>query len=75
MSSPRESALASVQAINDDKFDIQKAIADGGDVCLFHDLTRSSKTIFGCSWYHVANGKIDSLKVIFDPRPMLEGSK
>jgi limonene-1,2-epoxide hydrolase len=57
------------------KYDIQKAIADGDDVCLFYDLDMAGKTIFGCGWYHVSNGKIDSLKVIFDPRPVLEGNK
>ncbi|WP_460972703.1 nuclear transport factor 2 family protein [Spirosoma migulaei] len=50
---------------------IQKAFADGDDVCLLYDLTMSGKTIFGCGWYHVSDGKIDSLKVLFDPRPFL----
>ncbi|MVM35397.1 nuclear transport factor 2 family protein [Spirosoma sp. HMF4905] len=57
------------------KYAIQKAFADGDDVCLFYDLTMSGKTIFGCGWYQVVDGKVHSLKVLFDPRPFLEGGK
>lgn len=55
------------------KYDIQKAFMDGNDVCLLYDLTMSGKTIFGCGWYQVEAGKVQSLKVLFDPRPFLEG--
>ncbi|UFH56819.1 nuclear transport factor 2 family protein [Spirosoma sp. KNUC1025] len=54
------------------KYAIKKAFADGNDVCLLYDLTMSGKTIFGCGWYQVEDGKIKSLKVLFDPRPFLE---
>ena len=57
------------------KYDVKKAFADGDDVCLLYDLTMSGKTIFGCGWYQVKNGKISSLKVLFDPRPFLESGK
>jgi hypothetical protein len=57
------------------KYEIKKVFADDRDVCLFYDLKISGQTIFGCGWYHVENGKIVSLKVIFDPRPLLEASK
>lgn len=53
------------------KYDIKKVFADGEDVCLFYDLQISGKTISGCGWYHVEDEKITSLKVIFDPRPLL----
>jgi len=53
------------------KYDVQKVFADEEDVCLFYNLTMSGKTIFGCAWYHLENGKVSSLKVIFDPRPFL----
>ena len=56
------------------KYDIKKVFADDNDVCLFYDLHMSDMTIFGCGWYHVENGKITSLKVVFDPRPVLEHS-
>lgn len=54
------------------KYDVKKVFADGNDVCLFYDLAMSGTTIFGCGWYQVRDGKISSLKVIFDPRPLLE---
>jgi hypothetical protein len=57
------------------KYTIQKVLADDSDVGLFYDLKISGQTIFGCGWYHVENGKVTSLKVIFDPRPLLEASK
>lgn len=53
------------------KYNVIKAFADGDDVCLLYDLQISGKTIFGCGWYHVEDEKITSLKVIFDPRPLL----
>ena len=53
------------------KYDIKKAFADGDDVCLLYDLKMSGSIIFGCGWYHVADGKINSLRVVFDPRPIL----
>jgi hypothetical protein len=53
------------------KYDVKKVFVDENDVCLFYDLTISGTTIFGCAWYQVQRGKIHSLKVIFDPRPVL----
>jgi hypothetical protein len=57
------------------KYDIIKAFVDGDDVCLLYNLQMSGLTLFGCGWYHVNDGKINSLKVVFDPRPVLELSQ
>lgn len=57
------------------KYDIKKVFADGEDVCLLYDLGISGIRVFCCGWYRVENGKIISLRVIFDPRPVLELSK
>jgi hypothetical protein len=68
----------SAQAYFDDmrkmklKYDVKIAFEEGDDVCLLYDLGISGITLFGCGWYHVRQGKIDSLKVLFDPRPLLE---
>ncbi|GAB3908052.1 hypothetical protein GCM10028803_42940 [Larkinella knui] len=56
------------------KYTIKKAFAEGDDVCLLYELTMAGQTVFCCGWYHLENGKISSLKVIFDPRPVLEAS-
>ena len=57
------------------KYDIQKVFSEGDDVCLLYNLQISGKTIYGCGLYEVRNGRITSLKVVFDPRPLLEGKK
>ncbi|HZP05256.1 MAG TPA: nuclear transport factor 2 family protein [Terracidiphilus sp.] len=54
------------------KYDVKRVFADGNDVCLLYDLAISGANIFVCAWYQVANGKIRSLNVVFDPRPILE---
>ena len=54
------------------KYTINKVFEDGDDVCLLYDINMSGKTIFTCGWYRLQNNKIKSLKVVFDPRPLLE---
>ncbi|SFE07734.1 Limonene-1,2-epoxide hydrolase [Chitinophaga sp. CF118] len=57
------------------KYDIKRIFADGNDVCLLYNLDISGVTIFSCGWYHVEDGRVKSLKVVFDPRPILEKKK
>jgi len=57
------------------KYDIKKTFTDGDDVCLLYDINMQGTNIFTCGWYKVQNGKIKSLKVVFDPRPVLEAKK
>lgn len=54
------------------KYNIKKTFEDGNDVCIFYDIDMSGKKIFTCGWYIVNNKKIKSIKVVFDPRPVLE---
>jgi hypothetical protein len=54
------------------KYNIKKIFANGHDVCLLYDINMGAATIFTCGWYHLEEGKISSLKVVFDPRPLLE---
>lgn len=56
------------------QYDIQKVFAEGDDVCLLYNLKISGQTIFGCGLYEVRNGRIAALKVVFDPRPLLEAA-
>lgn len=53
------------------KYEVRKALADDDDVCLFYDIDMGSATVFSCGWYHIKNGKIDTIRVLFDPRPIL----
>lgn len=57
------------------KYDVKKVVADGSDVCVWYDLQIGGKTIAGCGWYHFEDTMIVSLKVLFDPRPLLEPVK
>jgi hypothetical protein len=51
--------------------DMKKVFVDGDDVCLLYDLNTSTPPVssFTCEWYHVAEGKIKSIRVVFDARP------
>ena len=53
------------------KYDIKKVFVDANDVCVFYDVTLSGVKVFTCGWYKVEGGQIRSLKVVFDPRPVL----
>ena len=53
------------------KYDVMKVFASGNDICVFYDVTLSGVKLFTCGWYQVDDGKIRSLKVVFDPRPVL----
>lgn len=58
-------------------YEVKKVFVDGDDVCVFFDFNIGSgattTTLFGCGWFCVTSGrKIGSLRVIFDPRPILE---
>ena len=54
------------------KFDIKKVFADSNDVCILHEW--NSQTV--CVWCHVGDdGKISSIRVIFDPRRFVQQKK
>jgi hypothetical protein len=50
--------------------DILKVFEEGSDVSLFCDLhTKTVGTSFVAEWYKVSDGKIASVRVVFDARP------
>lgn len=50
--------------------DILKVFEEGNDVSLFCDLkTKTFGTSFVAEWYKVNDGKITSVRVVFDARP------
>jgi len=57
------------------KYDIKKVLADDDDVCLFYDINMGNVTVFSCGWYHIRNGRIDTIRVLFDPRPVIEAQQ
>jgi len=50
------------------KYELKKIFADWDDVCLLYDLVTPAAKVFMCSWYHVLDGRIDSIQSIFDPQ-------
>jgi ketosteroid isomerase-like protein len=54
------------------RFDLKKIFTDGNDVCVFNDVIAGPITIFACGWYHVEDRRIRTLKLVYDPRPLLQ---
>jgi hypothetical protein len=54
------------------KFDIQRIVAESKDVCVLYDINVSGITLFACGWFQVEAGTVKSMRVTFDPRPLLE---
>jgi ketosteroid isomerase-like protein len=53
----------------------KKVLVDGDDVCIMYDLvTLSAGTVPTSGWYHVENGKIDSVRAYFDARQLSPAS-
>lgn len=53
-----------------ERVDVKKVFEDGSDVAIFCDLvTKVVGTSFVSEWYQVKNGKIATIKVVFDARP------
>lgn len=57
------------------EYNIRRIFVEGNDVCVLYDLLIEDETIFCCGWYQVKNGKISHLKVVFDPRPLIEAQE
>jgi limonene-1,2-epoxide hydrolase len=53
--------------------EVRKIFVDGDDVCVLAELSIAKVPgvrIFGCGWFQVKEGKIVSIRTIFDPRPL-----
>lgn len=53
------------------KYTIRQTFEEGNDVCLIYDILIGGKTVTASGWYHLENGKLESLNVFFDPRSLL----
>lgn len=53
-------------------YDVKKIFADGDDACAFFDFSVGPVTTFACGWFRIDNGKISSIRVVFDPRSIVE---
>lgn len=65
-----------VEHLNLPKLDIKKVFTQGSyDVCVFWEVNNGTAPISISAWYQVREGKISSMKLIFDPRPFLQQQK
>lgn len=53
------------------KYKIEKIFEEGNDVCVIYKIDMGKATIETCGIYEIHQDKLKSLKVIFDPRPVL----
>jgi ketosteroid isomerase-like protein len=60
-----------------DRFDVQKMIADDTDVITWYDFrTTTGLSMPTVNWSHLnADGRIDAIRVVFDPRELLASSQ
>ena len=64
--------------LNLPKLDIKKVFTEGShDVCILWEVNYSTPpaTILVSAWYQVYDGKISSMRLVFDPRPFLQQLK
>jgi hypothetical protein len=67
-----------IEHLNLPKLDIKKVFTEGShDVCILWEVNYSTPpaTIFVSAWYQVYDGKISSMRLVFDPRPFLQQLK
>lgn len=57
------------------KFHIHRIFADGNDICVLYNIDSAGVTVFACGLFQIKDGKVSSLKVVFDPRPPLVSPK
>jgi SnoaL-like protein len=66
-----EAALGEVQQLLL-KFQIKEVIAEDNQVAVFYDLSTSGITLFAAGWFQIKDDKVSLIRVVFDPRPVLE---
>ena|ERR1700712_4332318 len=58
------------------KYELIKVFAESNDVCILYNVKMSGDMkVFTCGWYTVDHGRIAAIRVLFDPRPVLEQTK
>ena len=59
------------------RVDRHKVFVDGSDVCILYDLVTKTDpgTIPVAEWYHLEDGKIAAIRMIFDTQPFAAQSK
>ncbi|MET3037269.1 nuclear transport factor 2 family protein [Chryseobacterium sp. NRRL B-14859] len=55
------------------KYQILQKFSAGEDICFWYNIDMGKQSVLASGWYHITDGKIHSFKVLFDPRPLLNG--
>lgn len=55
-------------------YKVHRAFEDGSDVCVLYDIRFSPTGIteYGAGHYRLREGRIESIRVVFDPRSLIE---
>jgi hypothetical protein len=70
-----EPYLKYLEHLNLPKLDIKKEFSDSNDLCILHEYKVGTPPVTSlvCSWFHVDDdGKISSIRNVFDPRPYVQ---
>jgi hypothetical protein len=70
-----EPYLKYLEHLNLPKLDIKKEFSDSNDLCILHEYRVGTPPVTSlvCSWFHVDDdGKISSIRNVFDPRPYVQ---
>jgi hypothetical protein len=70
-----EPYLKYLEHLNLPNLDIKKEFADSNDLCILHEYKVGTPPVTSlvCSWFHVDDdGKISSIRNVFDPRPYVQ---
>lgn len=57
------------------KYEVQQSFEAGAEISLWYLIDMGGKKILSSGWYHTDGGRIRSLKVVFDPRPLLDSGQ
>jgi hypothetical protein len=66
----RDAYLSDIIRLNI-KFKTHRLIADKGQVAVAYDITVAGLTTPALGWFTLRNGKVDTLRTAFDPRPII----
>jgi len=56
------------------KYDVLKSFSSGNDVAVFYNIDMGPAKVFCAGWYQLKGGQISKIKVVFDPRPVLDSA-
>jgi len=56
------------------KYNVLKSFVNDNDVAVFYNVDMGTVKVFCAGWYQLKGGQISNIKVVFDPRPVLDSA-